>query len=125
MNDTKRNFLAEATLSQEPGSEVVIDPWRMFLGSFVPNWLMRKPWLRQGAKLAYGASGEPVLTANIPEPVPAPLAEGARLVASAAPRLMITESKPFSAKILLEDEISKMEELGDEMRNEIRSRTKR
>lgn len=114
-----------------------------------------KRWLAaQGEKLAYGAAGEPVLTAKIPEPVPAPVAEGVRLVAAApsasgaslsgaprpaasgaprtftvakpaAPRVMITESQPFNTKSLLEQEISKMEDLGDEMRNEIRARTKR
>jgi len=112
-----------------------------------------KRWLAaQGAKLAYGAAGEPVLTAKVPEPVPAPRPEGLRLVAAApsvsgaslagappaapaprtftvakpaAPRVMITESKPFSTQSLIEQEISKMEDLGDEMRDEIRSRSKR
>ena len=31
-----------------------INPWRKFIGSMVPNWLMRRPEVGQGAKLAYG-----------------------------------------------------------------------
>lgn len=85
-----------------------------------------KRWLAaQGAPLAYGAASAPALTEKVPEPVPAPAAAGVKLVAPAQPRLMITESKPFTAKSVIEEEIGKMEELGDEMRDEIRSRSKR
>lgn len=30
-----------------------INPWRMFIGSMVPNWLQCRPEVSQGAKLAY------------------------------------------------------------------------
>ena len=36
--------------------------------------------------------------------------------------MMITESKPFSADSVIEAEISKMEELGNEMHDEINRR---
>jgi hypothetical protein len=39
--------------------------------------------------------------------------------------MMITESKPFSAGSVIEAEISKMEELGDEMHDEIKRRGKK
>ncbi|PIR16719.1 MAG: hypothetical protein COV48_09455, partial [Elusimicrobia bacterium CG11_big_fil_rev_8_21_14_0_20_64_6] len=39
--------------------------------------------------------------------------------------LMITESKPYSADRVIEEEIAKMEELGDEMHEEIRRKTKK
>lgn len=109
-----------------------------------------KRWLSaQGEALAYGAASAPVLTASVPAPVPAPAAAEIRLVAAApsvsgslsrapaaaprvltvakpaAPRVMITEGKPFTAESLIEAEISKMEDLGDEMRDEIRSKLKR
>ena len=44
----------------------------------------------------------------------------------AAPaKVMITEGKPFSADSIIEAEAAKMEELGEEMRREIRTRAKR
>jgi len=111
-----------------------------------------KRWLSgKGAKLAYGGAASPLLqTASVPDPVPAPAAVDAKLVAPAPsvvaergapkagasprtfsvvppaqPRVMITESKPFKNKSVIEREISLMESLGDEMRDEIRMRTKR
>lgn len=109
-----------------------------------------KRWLSaQGESLAYGAASAPVLTASVPAPVAAPTAAEGRLVAAApsvsgtlsgspapaprtytvakpaAPRVMITEGKPFKTESLIEAEISKMEDLGDEMRDEIRSKLKR
>ncbi|MDP3543864.1 MAG: serine protease [Elusimicrobiota bacterium] len=109
-----------------------------------------KRWLSaQGEALAYGAASAPVLTAGVPKPVPAPPAAEVKLVAPApsvsgtlsrapapaprtvtvakpaVPRVMITESKPFKTESLIEAEISKMEDLGDEMRDEIRSKLKR
>src|ERR1035437_5480160 len=30
-----------------------INPWRMFIGSMIPNWLQRRTEVSQGAKLAY------------------------------------------------------------------------
>ncbi len=95
-----------------------------------------KRWLAaSGAKLAYGAPSAPALTER-PERVPMSVASVSRsrsavaavprtVAEPAAPRLMITESKPFTIKSVLEDEMAKMEELGDEMRDEIRSRSKR
>ncbi|MBI2789905.1 MAG: trypsin-like peptidase domain-containing protein [Elusimicrobia bacterium] len=109
-----------------------------------------KRWLTaQGEKLAYGSAAPivtpPAVMAQIPDPVPAPMTAAAAPVAAApaapapapapAPRvrpadplpkpMMITESKPFSPEELIEAEISKMEEMGDEMSREIKSRTKR
>ena len=107
----------------------------------------------QGENLAYGGAAPIVVAASalaaVPEPVRAPLPPASMLVPSspavpaqrgpvtdtvprtfqvavpAKPRLMITESKPFSPEQLIEAEVSKMEEMGDEMRDEIRQRTKR
>ncbi|MBI2387904.1 MAG: trypsin-like peptidase domain-containing protein [Elusimicrobia bacterium] len=107
----------------------------------------------QGEKLAYGGAAPIVAAAAamaaVPEPVRAPMPPASMLVPAAPavsarrgpaadsvprtyqvatpakPRLMITESKPFSPEELIEAEISKMEEMGDEMRDEIRRRTKR
>lgn len=39
--------------SEEPTPHRII-PWGQFLGSMVPNWLMRRPEISQGVKLAYG-----------------------------------------------------------------------
>jgi hypothetical protein len=38
---------------------------------------------------------------------------------------MITESKPFTFDAVIDAEIARMEELGDEMRREIKSRSGR
>jgi serine protease Do len=101
-----------------------------------------KRWLgAQGEKLAYGSAGAiavaPAVMARIPDPVPAPMTAAVASAPSPAPvprkqafaplpkPMMITESKPFSPEEVIEAEISKMEELGDEMRDEIRRRNKR
>jgi hypothetical protein len=89
----------------------------------------------QGAKLAYGAAGAPAVAAaamaKIPEPVPAPLAVAAPAAPAparaAAPKprpMMIAEGKPYSRDAVLEAEMAKMDELGDEMREEIHKRSK-
>ncbi|MCM2304209.1 MAG: serine protease [Elusimicrobia bacterium] len=95
-------------------------------------------WLAaQGEKLAYGGAAPIVVAAaamaRIPDPVPAPRTPAAAPVAAAPARaaaqlpkpMMITESKPFSPEEVIEAEINKMEELGDEMSREIKSRAKR
>ena len=38
------------SLAQRPGR---INPWRMFVGSMIPNWLQCRREINQGAKLAY------------------------------------------------------------------------
>ncbi|MEQ1919459.1 MAG: hypothetical protein ABL955_09680, partial [Elusimicrobiota bacterium] len=45
-------------------------------------------------------------------------------VRAAPPKVMITESKPFTNDSVIEAEISKMDELGDEMHEEIKRRSK-
>lgn len=104
-----------------------------------------KRWMSgQGSKLAYGASGAisvpATVLAKLPDPVPAPAAvvatsavvsktEPAPRARAAAPAksksMMITESKPFSSEDVIEAEISKMEEMGEEMSNEIKRRSGR
>ena len=42
-----------------------------------------------------------------------------------APKVMITESKPYSRDAVIEAEIAKMEEMGDELREEIKRRRNR
>lgn len=121
--------------------------------NFSVQAIVAKRWMAgQGEKLAYGSGGAivvaPAAMAKIPNPVPAPAAIVAAPVAVAAapvkapvavpatapspappaPRpkpMMITESKPFSADSVIEAEISKMEELGDEMHEEIKRRSNR
>ncbi len=87
-------------------------------------------WLSgQGEKLAYGGAGAPqappAALAAIPDPVPAPpMAAAAPVTAAATTPMMITEGKPFSCDSLIEAEISKMEDLGDEMHDEIKRKAK-
>jgi serine protease Do len=103
----------------------------------------------QGEALAYGGAGaiktSPALLASIPEPVPSPMVVAAAPAAAPAavpapapaakapvvqtlppkPKpVMITESKPYSADSVIEAEISKMEELGSSMHDEIIQRSK-
>ena len=87
-----------------------------------------------GEKLAYGRAGAiaapAAMLAKIPDAVPAPMPVAAAPVAAtdAAPRvkpMMITESKPYSCDSVIEAEIAKMEELGDEMHAEIHRRAKK
>ncbi len=96
----------------------------------------------QGEKLAYGPSAAPLIAAaalaKVPDPVPAPApvfavkasvepvktsARAVTPVRPAPPKVMITESKPFSNDSVIEAEISKMDELGDEMHEEIKRRS--
>lgn len=102
-----------------------------------------KRWMAgQGEKLAYGGAGAiaapPEMMAQIPDPVPAPMTAAAAPVAAPAPGpaararalapkpqvMMIAEGKPFSADSVIEAEISKMEDLGAEMHEEIKRRAK-
>ena len=82
----------------------------------------------QSENLAYGGAGAiktpTALLASIPEPVPSAMVAAAQASApSPGPKpMMITESKPFSADSVIEAEISKMEELGNEMHDEINRR---
>ncbi|MDD5301946.1 MAG: serine protease [Elusimicrobia bacterium] len=109
-----------------------------------------KRWMAgQGEKLAYGGAGAiataPAMMAGIPDPVPAPMTAAAAPVsapaaAPAAPPapaarvralppapkpMMIAEGKPFSVDGVIEAEISKMEDLGEEMHEEIKLKTKK
>jgi len=53
-------LFSEATPSSSPNADGMptprprrINPWRMFVGSMIPNWLLRRREVSQGAKLAY------------------------------------------------------------------------
>jgi len=84
-----------------------------------------KPWEEGGDSSSSGSSGASLSEsmprasgAATPRPTPSP--------APSKPRsMMITESKPFSRDSLIEAEISKMEDLGQEMRREIESRSRK
>ena len=97
-----------------------------------------KRWLAaSGETLAYARGGAlPLQTASAPAS-----AESVGLVPAAAPadsapaapsslsrppsdKVMITESKPYSMDAVIEAEAAKMEEMGEEMRQEIRLRKK-
>ena len=91
-----------------------------------------KRWMAgQGETLAYGGAAAPVMTAaamdRIPDPIPAPPPASflAAAPSSAKPRVMITESKPYSCDTVIEAEIMKMEQQGDEMHEEIKRKTGR
>jgi hypothetical protein len=43
-----------STPASMPNRRRRINPWRMFIGSMVPNWLQSRTEVSQGAKLAYG-----------------------------------------------------------------------
>jgi len=98
--------------------------------------MRRRRMAGQGEKLAYGGGGaikvSPATMAKIPDPVPAPMTAAAAPIDAPAPAsppskskgIVITESKPFSVDSVIEAEISKMEDLGEEMREEIKRRGK-
>jgi len=55
MNDSNENHTRDfpkSTLAETPAPRR-INPWRMFTGSMVPNWLQCRSEISQGAKLAY------------------------------------------------------------------------
>jgi len=100
-----------------------------------------KRWLAaSGEKLAYGRAGAPPLqTASAPVESAAPVDAGPAIAATSprsrgassrslvkppSDKVMITESKPYSVDDVIEAESAKMEELGEEMRREIRLRKK-
>ena len=89
-----------------------------------------KRWMSaQGEALAWGGASAPAAAlASIPEPVPVSDSVPRTYTvakAAAAPRVMLTESKPYSRDAVLEAEMAKMDEQGDEMEAEIRARSKK
>jgi hypothetical protein len=89
-------------------------------------------------RVAYGAAPAAAIAAARaaePEPAPAPAAAAPRPspAPAAAPtpradtpaRVVITESKPYDRDAVIAAEISKMEELGDEMHREIQDKLRK
>ena len=47
------DFSDAALPKSEPASARRINPYKMFVGSFIPNWLLKRPEISQGGKLCY------------------------------------------------------------------------
>ncbi|HLL87860.1 MAG TPA: helix-turn-helix domain-containing protein, partial [Tepidisphaeraceae bacterium] len=61
---------------RDPAAAEFINPWGMFVGAFVPRWLLARPEVSSGAKLCYAALAFAAGRDGVCSPGQAALAEG-------------------------------------------------